>query len=69
MEDPIGCIEEIYRYFQMPLSEDTKWRMAAYLESKPKGKHGDHSYSTEKASGDRPLFRRYQELYDVPDEI
>ena len=66
----MGCIEGIYQHFGMTLSEDTRSRMLAYLESKPRGKFGAHSYEVdEKRSKDRPLFRRYQERYGVPDEM
>ena len=70
MEDPMGCIESTYRHFGMTLSDAAKSRMLAYLEGKPKGKFGKHQYEVdEKRSRERPLFARYQERYDVPDEM
>ena len=70
MDDPMACIEKIYSHFQMMLSDEAKSRMLAYLEGKPKGKFGAHAYEVDQErSKDRPLFRRYQELYDVPDEM
>ena len=70
MDDPMSCIEQTYQYFGMSLTDDARGRMLAYLNAKPKGKHGVHQYQVdEERSKDRQLFRRYQELYNVPDEI
>jgi hypothetical protein len=70
MDDPMACIEAIYRHFDMDLSKEARSNMLSYLESKPKGKFGKHSYEVDESRAkDRPLFRRYQELYGVPDEM
>ncbi|MEZ5573959.1 MAG: sulfotransferase [Halioglobus sp.] len=70
MDDPLGCIEGIYAHFGMPLSALTRTRMQDYLRAKPKGKFGQHSYAVDALKArDRPLFRRYQSLYRVPDEM
>jgi hypothetical protein len=70
MDDPVRCIAEIYAHFDMPFSESARRRMQEYLRNKPKGKFGQHSYEVdERKARDRPLFKRYQTLYNVPDEI
>ncbi|MDX1735762.1 MAG: sulfotransferase [Halioglobus sp.] len=70
MEKPLGCIEGIYEHFDMQLSDTARSRMLAYLESKPKGKFGKHQYEVdERRSRERPLFARYQQMFDVPDEM
>ena len=70
MDDPIGCVEEIYRHFGMNLAAATRKRMQAYLAAKPKGKHGAHRYAvTQQQAAERRYFRRYQEHYGVPDEV
>lgn len=70
MDDPMACIENVYGHFNMALSEDTRARMLAYLDSKPKGKFGKHAYQIDSSKAkERPLFKRYQELYSVPDEM
>jgi hypothetical protein len=70
MDDPIGCMGSIYGHFGMTLGEEARGRMMEYLASKPKGKFGKHDYRVDEArSKERALFRRYQELYDVPDEM
>lgn len=69
MENPMSCIENLYQHFSMDLSIPARGAMLAYLEEKPKGKFGKHSYDVDQSrSADRELFRRYQELYSVPDE-
>ena len=40
-----------------------------YVETKPKGKFGKHRYQVESKVAERPLFKRYQALYGVPDEV
>jgi hypothetical protein len=70
MDDPIACIESLHGHFGMTLGEEARGRMMEYLASKPKGKFGKHDYRVDEArSKERALFRRYQELYDVPDEM
>jgi hypothetical protein len=70
MEDPMSCIAQIYAHFGVTLSQLARERMQEYLQQKPQGKFGQHSYEVDECkSRDRPLFRRYQTLYNVPDEI
>lgn len=70
MDDPMACIERVYTHFGMSLSDRAKTKMLDYLGAKPKGKFGKHSYQVDDARAkDRPLFRRYQERYQVPDEM
>jgi hypothetical protein len=70
MDDPLACIEGIYAHFGMTLTDDARQRMRDYLASKPRGKFGRHDYIVdERKAKDRPMFRRYQELYGVPDEV
>lgn len=70
MNDPLACIANIYRHFGMALTDETRDRMQAYLAIKPKDKFGTHDYVVdERRTRDRPLFRRYQARYEVPDEV
>jgi hypothetical protein len=70
MDEPMGCIAGIYAHFGMTLSTAARERMLAYLGNKPKGKFGAHQYRVDAArSRERPMFRRYQSLYNVPSEI
>ncbi len=67
MDEPIACVEKIYRHFNMPLSDSTKQRMLDYLASKPQGKFGAHNYQSD--ASDRHWFDRYQQHYDIPSEV
>ena len=70
MDDPMRCIETIYRHFDMALSTEAVDRMRAYLEAKPKGKFGKHDYTVDaQRDKDRAYFARYQQLYNVPNEM
>ncbi len=69
IDDPIGNIENLYRYFNLALSERARVAMTAYLAAKPKGKFGTHRYPVqEQHLASRPLFERYQSRYRVPNE-
>jgi len=68
--DPMTCIASIYAHFGITLAEVAAGRMRTYLQQKPQGKFGQHSYTVDACKArDRPMFRRYQSLYDVPDEL
>lgn len=70
MDDPMSCIEGVYRHFGMDLSNAARRRMLQYLDAKPKGKFGKHAYEIDEGKAkERALFKRYQERYEVPDEV
>jgi hypothetical protein len=70
MDKPMACIDTIYGHFGMTLSDRARGAMEGYLKTKPQGKFGKHDYQVDqKSCSDRPLFRRYQDLYGVPDEV
>jgi len=70
MDDPMACIAGIYAHFNMTLSTLARTRMQDYLRVKPKGKFGQHSYEVDaRKARDRPMFKRYQTLYNVPNEM
>ncbi len=69
MDDPMGCIKNIYSHFGMTLADEAKAKMLKYLEGKPKGKFGKHKYDiNDERAKERQLFQRYQEHYNVPFE-
>lgn len=70
MDDPLACIARIYAHFGMSLGEGARQRMQAYLQAKPKGKFGTHRYTVDDTrSRERRMFQRYQQAYNVPDEV
>jgi hypothetical protein len=73
MSDPVGTIGNLYERFGLHLSDRTAASIRAYLEAKPKGKHGAHRYSFADTGFDRERerarFAAYQERYGVPSEV
>ncbi len=70
MDDPLGCIEQIYQHFDLPLSNTARSNMQAYLSEKPQGKFGKHDYQVgSQHVEERELFQRYQRTYQVPSEV
>jgi hypothetical protein len=71
MDDPLQCIRGIYSHFDMSLDKGAAINMEQYLNNKPKGKHGAHSYSidAEEATKDWKLFERYRRHYNIPSEV
>jgi hypothetical protein len=71
--DPIATVARIYQRFEIPFGAETEARMSAYLQAKPKGKHGAHDYSFADTGFDRERerqrFAAYQERYGVPSEV
>ena len=71
MDDPVAAIERLYRALGLSYGEETGERIRRYLEYKPKHKYGLHQYEgldADELERVRPLFRRYQERYGVPNE-
>ena len=58
--------------YDMPFSAEAEARMRAYLDHKPKGRHGAHKYDFEHTGFDvdeeKRRFADYQARYDVPSE-
>jgi hypothetical protein len=70
MDAPLACVERIYRHFGWSLSAAARSGMTRYLADKPRAKLGTHRYAVpERTRAERAWFRRYQELYGVPDEV
>ena len=70
MDDPIGCVEKIYGHFDLTLTPEASKRMDEYLASKPREKFGAHRYTVGADEiSERRFFRKYQQTYDVPDEV
>jgi len=69
---PIPALRAVYKDLGLDMSDAAAARMHAYLQNKPKGVFGKHTY--ELGDGDtiareRALFTRYQEYFQVPSEI
>jgi hypothetical protein len=70
--DPIGCIEKIYRHFDLDFSEEARDRMKHYLAVHPKDKFGVHRYSLEafglEEEAVSTAFKNYRERFDIEAE-
>ncbi len=69
---PLGTIEAIYQSLGWPLADETRAKMADYLQQKPKGSRGSHRYSLAemglRADNERERFRPYTQRFKVPEE-
>ncbi len=65
--EPVSVIEKMYAHFGFDFSDDLRRRMQGYLDSRPRDKHGKHSYKLEDygLSKERqgPLFETYSERF------
>ena len=67
MDDALACIARIYAYFEMTLSLAREKKMKNYLREKSRVKP-HHPVDANRAA-DWSLFRHYQNICQVPDEI
>jgi len=70
--DPIGCVEKIYRTFELELSQEARGRMQRYLERHPKNEFGVHHYSLEafglEEEAVSAAFKGYRERFGIEPE-
>ena len=69
---PEAAIERIYAELRLELEGSAMDAMRRYLARKQKGVFGEHLYEPgppEAIAAERARFRRYQEYFEVPDEL
>jgi hypothetical protein len=70
MADPVACIAAAYEQIGRVMTDDHAQAVRRYLESKPRGKHGTHSYTAAEWGFDVDTIRRelapYIERFEVP---
>jgi hypothetical protein len=72
IEQPIEGIRALYKQAGLPLSGDAEQRMREYIAGKPQGKFGKHHYEVgeqEQITQARRHFQKYQDYFDVPNEV
>ena len=72
VEQPLVALEALYREMGLALEPAALAAMQDYLRAKPQGKFGRHRYSIgeqEENARKRRLFQRYQDYFQVPDEV
>ena len=67
--DPLAVVQKIYAHFGLPLGDEARARMKAFLERNPREKHGVHRYRFEDfgldVSEERRRFSAYSEEFAV----
>tara|TARA_R110002110_G_scaffold90974_1_gene236410 strand:+ start:52265 stop:53512 length:1248 start_codon:yes stop_codon:yes gene_type:complete len=72
VEQPLDALQSLYQGMGLRLEPAALEAMQDYLQAKPQGKFGRHQYSIgerEENARKRLLFRRYQNYFQVPDEV
>jgi hypothetical protein len=72
IEQPLEALNTLYADYGSELEPAARKAMQDYLAQKPRGKFGKHRYSVGAAQENarkRALFQRYQQAFDIPDEI
>lgn len=72
IDDPVAAIKRVYDHFGLPFADDMPAKITDYLNNKPQGKFGKHSYSMESfglsEGGLRDSFKRYSDYYGIAPE-
>ncbi len=73
VRDPVGSLVDCYAHHRLPYDQRIGAAARAYLDAKPRGKHGAHEYTVEQF-GLEPIslgkmFERYRAHYGVPEEV
>jgi hypothetical protein len=70
--DQFAVVEDIYKAFDLPMTDVGAERMQAFIADNPKGKHGLHLYTPEEYGIDpaqvRRDFRPYIEQFGLAPE-
>jgi hypothetical protein len=72
MADPMASIRGIYKGLGLTLSPEAERAMRDYLAARPQEKFGKHQYESSPAAviaEERRVYQRYQQYFDVPNEI
>lgn len=70
--DPLKAVDAIYDYFGLSLSAEEREVIAKYLADNPRENRPPHKFdmgSAEQIARERELFKRYQEYFNIPNEI
>ncbi|MFK7897036.1 MAG: sulfotransferase [Myxococcota bacterium] len=71
MDDPVKTLGQLSSDLRLPFDETSAARVRAYLDAKPKGKHGRYVYESvapEQMTEERRRFQAYQDYFRVPNE-
>ncbi len=72
LKDQVGMAQRIYAHFGMPMSDEARQRMRAFIAGNPRDRHGTHRYTLEQFGLDRETerarYRFYQDYFKVAEE-
>ncbi|MCR9094897.1 MAG: sulfotransferase [bacterium] len=72
MKDPVAALAGVYEHFEIEYPESSRQAQQDYIDNKPKGRHGRHSYDFADTGLDldeeRARFAEYYETYGVASE-
>lgn len=71
VSDPMGALEFIHRYFDLPFSESGRSGIARYMADNPRDSRPAHRYPAVKGTAlarAREAYRRYQDHFGIPSE-
>ncbi|WP_319456360.1 MULTISPECIES: sulfotransferase [unclassified Mycobacterium] len=72
MADHMGTLGRVYEELDMDLTDEAATSIGAYLDAKPRGRHGAHAYSVDTLGLDpidmRTKFANYMSHFNVPEE-
>lgn len=68
VQSPLDALDALYARLGFPFTAETRAAVASYLEHKPKGKFGAHTYAVDQDDRTRQLFNRYQQYFNVISE-
>jgi hypothetical protein len=71
INDPLGVLRRMYRYFDIPLTDEGVNAMAKYLADHPRDARPKHRFSLgdeAEVAEARKAYRRYQEYFGIPNE-
>lgn len=68
VQSPLDALEALYARLGFPFTAETRAAVQSYLEHKPKGKFGAHTYAVDQDDRTRQLFKRYQQYFNVISE-
>ena len=72
MKNPVGVAESIYGYFDIEMTDVARNAMGQYMRDNPRSSRPVHKYDlgdAEQIDKDRVAYKRYQDYFNVPDEV
>ena len=69
--DPVGTAAKIHEYFHLPFTDESRAVMEEYMRQNPRTVRPSHQLDAQTkvaVDRDRPVFKRYQDYFGVPNE-